>query len=92
MHVRVKFAGGPLDGQSAQTNGLSEVRVFFPPSERRVIAYWRADELLYAYDHDMSMKLTAIYDEAKAHFAAKTPSHLMFDDAPFSDEPITENE
>jgi hypothetical protein len=80
MELRVKFAGGPMDGMTALTDGLDEMKVFFNDEDRRVICYFRADELLYAYDHGRSVKLTAIYDDAKAEITQKEPSSIRWDE------------
>lgn len=71
MEIRIRFEGGPIDGEAAKTTALQAFKVFFPPTERRVIVYRRnplKDELLYSFDSAMSDTLTAKYDQTKAWF------------------------
>lgn len=98
MELRISFDGGHFHGQSALTDGLDEIKVIFVVGERRVQAYRRFNETIYAYSQDLSDKLTAKYDATRSHFALKEPSSLRFEDEAgpiepidFSDKPITDD-
>lgn len=78
MEVTIRFAGGPLDGSVAQTDGLDEAKIFFNEEERRVYLYLRIDELVYVYSHAKSTDLTERYDEVKAYFAPREAASLSF--------------
>lgn len=78
MEVTVKFAGGPLDGAEALTDGLDEAKIFFDERDKRVSLYIRIDELVYAYSHQQSVQLTDRYDDTKAFFAPKEAASLRF--------------
>lgn len=81
MEIRVKFAAGPMDGHTALVDGLDPLRVFFNDEDRRVIIYFRADELLYVYDHTKSSFLSDNFDETKAKIIESTPpSSIRWDD------------
>lgn len=73
MELPIKFGGGPMDGKSAFVDGLDPLRIFFNDEDKRVIVYFRADELFYAYDHVKSLKLSEMYDEAKQKIVDSTP-------------------
>jgi hypothetical protein len=78
MEIPIKFAGGPLDGQTAKTDGLAQAKIFFDDRDRRVHLYIRVDELVYGYSHEQSVALTGKYDEAKEKFSSKEPDGLRF--------------
>lgn len=101
MEIRISFVGGPMDGMTAVSDGLNEVKVFFPPDTREVLAYKRdpsIDELSYIYDHRLSRELMANYDKTREFFNTKIPASLRIEDGGpdvmdtdniFSDGPIT---
>lgn len=82
MEIRIEFVGGPLDGQTALTDGLDEIKVFFPPNERKVLAYVKFNEIVYAYDTDYSKRLTDVYDATVEFFGKHEPASLRFDQDP----------
>lgn len=99
MEIRVRFVGGPIDGEAARVTSLREVQVFFPPTERVVIMYRRdpmVDELVYTYDLPLSTKATEQYDKVREYFNGEEPSVVAWEEVqaePFDnwgDRPITE--
>lgn len=83
MEIRVKFAGGPQDGFTAMVDKLDPQKVFFTDEDRRVLVYFRADELLYVYDHVKSTKLSEDFDASKAAILAKfDPSTIRWEEPP----------
>lgn len=92
MEVRVKFAGGPMDGHTALVDGLDPIRVFFNDEDSRVIVYFRADELLYVIDHVQSTKLSERYEEAKQKIVESTPpSSIRWDSEEQNLDPLEED-
>lgn len=100
MELRVKFVGGPLDGEVGLVERLDDVKVFFPPRDRQVLMY-RRDELTYRYDLELSQKATKQYDATIQFFDTKKPTVNKFvertpaDDEPeekFSDTPIEDSD
>lgn len=99
MEIRVKFEGGPLDGEYGVVDRLDEVKVFFPPNERTVLMY-RRNELIYSYDLELSKKATEQYDATIQFFDLRKPTVNRFIDPPadaepeetFSDTPIEESD
>lgn len=98
MDVTIRFLGGPLDGQTAKTDWLSEVKVFFPGLEQVLLYVREGGELDYVYDPLKSRALTARHDEAYKAFMmemlvrpllrakARTPSPApLFSDTPVPD-------
>lgn len=92
MEVRVKFAGGPMDGHTALVDGLDPIRVFFNDEDRRVIVYFRADELLYVIDHAKSVKLSETFDEVKQKIVESTPPSSIRWDSENQEEPLEEDQ
>lgn len=101
MEIRISFAGGDYDGMSAMTDGLDEIKVFFPVGTRAVFAYRRFNETIYAYSEDMSSRMTEGYDQTRTYYFGREMSSIRFEDEVgpiepvefnFSDEPIDEDD
>lgn len=88
MEVRIRFDGGDYHGQSALTDGLDEVKVFFIQPDRRVLAYKRHNETSYIFSQDVSERMTDGYDKALAYFAKEQLSSIRFEDEAGPIEPI----
>lgn len=98
MEIRIRFVGGPIDGEVATTDRLQDIKVFFPPADRRVLMYRRdpmEEELEYHYDSQLSQQATEQYDKVKAFFDGERPGSLTFIEPPplppFSDQEIIDD-
>lgn len=88
MEIRIRFEGGPIDGEVARSDSLQDVKVFFPTGERSVLIYRRdplRDELTYYFDLEMSMRANDKYDETVAYFSKESPSIVAWEDPPESE-------
>jgi hypothetical protein len=65
MEIRIRFRGGPLDGEAGYTTFLKPLRVFFVDESRTALAYVR-DETTYIFDPLKSKIFTEDFDGAKA--------------------------
>ena len=85
MEIRIKFVGGPIDGEVATTDRLQDIKVFFPPLDRIVLMYRRNpldEELVYHYNKELSDRATEQYDKVKNYFDGERPGSLPFLDPP----------
>lgn len=92
MEIRVRFDGGPINGEMALSDSLEDVKVFFPPNDRSVLIYKRdpmQDELTYYYDPALSAKGTADYDRVSEYFRGERSSILAWVEQPDTDETTT---
>lgn len=89
MEIRIRFEGGPIDGEVARSDSLEDVKAFFPPLDRSVLIYKRdpmRDELTYYFDLELSMKANNRYDATVAFFTKERPSILSWEDVPEKEE------
>jgi hypothetical protein len=71
MEIRIRFENGPMHGQTALTDRLDDIKVFFPTNDRRVFVYQRTEEAtVYDFNRDISDNMTERYDESKAWFSS----------------------
>jgi hypothetical protein len=92
MEIRITFDGGDYHGQSALTDGLDEIKVFFLPLDRRVLAYRRYNETGYIFSQDVSERMTEGYDKALAYFSKEPLSSIRFEDEAGPIEPTNTSE
>jgi hypothetical protein len=79
VELRIRFKGGPLDGEIGRTDRLDPLKVFFEDRQRRVLVYVK-DETDYLYDPVKSKGLTEKYDEAKERImGGRPPASLKFE-------------
>lgn len=68
MRIKICFHGGPLHGMTSSTSGLPQLKLFWPPLEKRVLVYQKENETEYLFSKLISDSLTAVYDAAKERF------------------------
>ncbi len=65
MEAKILFRGGPMSGQVAYTDKLTETKVFFDDPQKVALVYARENEVEYVYDFIKSKALTTNYQQAR---------------------------